>query len=104
MVDKESYQWNWCQETGCLNKARKRGGKVCRPCMDAKTRAKNPEYYKLKAELYYLNNRERLLKNQQLYRQVNKEEVSFKNACYRDAHREELKEYARQYRKRNRVV
>jgi hypothetical protein len=106
-VDREDeHTWNWCSvgREGCLNKTRSRNGKICRPCMDAKTRDKCPEYYKLKASLHYLKNRQYILDKQSKYRQENKEEVSFKSACYRDQHREELNEYAKQYRKRNRVV
>jgi hypothetical protein len=106
MAGKESYDWNWCTvgKPGCLNKTRSRNGKICRPCMDAKTRAKDPEYYKLVMSNHYLKNREYILDKQKKYRQDNKESVSFKNAVYRDQHREELNEYAKQYRKRNRVV
>jgi hypothetical protein len=106
MAGKESYDWNWCTvgRPGCLNKTRSRNGKICRPCMDANTRAKDPEYYKLVMSNHYLKNREYILDKQKKYRQDNKESVSFKNAVYRDQHREELNEYAKQYRKRNRVV
>jgi hypothetical protein len=100
-VDRESYQWNWCTagKEGCLNKTRYPNGKICRPCMDANTRSKNPQYYKLKNSVSYLNNRKYILDKQSKYRQENKSEISFKNAVYRDQHREELREYAKRYRR-----
>jgi hypothetical protein len=106
-MDRENdHTWNWCSvgKPGCLNKTRSRNGKICRPCMDANTRAKDPEYFKLVMSNKYLQNREYRLNKQRIYRQEHKEEISFRNACYRDQHREELNEYARRYRKRTGLV
>lgn len=104
MAGKESYEWNWCSvgKPGCLNKTRYKNGKICRPCMDAATRAKDPEYYKLVMSNSYLQNRQYRLDKQRKYRQEHKEEISFKNACYRYQNKERLNEYAREYRRNRR--
>lgn len=92
--------WNNCETPGCERKARHKGGKSCTSCINKRARAKNPKLHKINNRLYYLDNKERIIKRQKEYKLLNDDKVKEYQRGYRERNREKLIQYLKEYRQR----
>lgn len=95
-TDKEA--WNQCAWTGCEKPSKNRTGKHCGYHINKLYRLNNPEFFKVSARLYYLENQSYILARNRLTYRIQWEKRAAYNKKYLEENRERKKEYLRAYR------